>query len=110
MGSDRFVQLSEGHYFAEVQIFIFIILNDPRENGVLREVVERSVSDEVQVKEVVTVGEHATLPGVLVILNLVKQVIINILAHLQKRVYRFLRIFWLLEFKNVFLASLSHNP
>ena len=86
VGSNRFSQLPESHDLPEIQVLVLVVLNNPGENGVLCQIAERSVGDEVQVEQIVTVAQHAPLPRVLVVFHLVKQVVVYVWTHLNERI------------------------
>jgi hypothetical protein len=67
------------------------------------------MSNKIEVKQVVTIAEHSSLPAVLVIFNLVKQITAGILTHLYQSFIGFLRMLLLLKFKYVLLTILRDN-
>ena len=68
------------------------------------------MSNKIEVEQVITIAEHSSLPAVLVILDLVKQIITSILAHVYQRFIGLLRMLLLLKFKYVLLTILGNNP
>lgn len=48
-------------------MLVLIVLNDPGENRILRQIIERAMRYKVQVEKVIAVAYHTSLPCVLVI-------------------------------------------
>ena len=68
MSTNWFAQVTESHGFAEIEILELVVLHYPWKNRILGHIVEASMSDKVQEQQIVSVAEHPSLPGILILL------------------------------------------
>ena len=69
MSTNGFAQVTKSHGFAEVEILELVVLHYPWKNRILSHIVEAPMSDEVQEQQIVSVAEHPSLPGILILLH-----------------------------------------